>query len=117
MLFSILRATSFSSWPGVAPGSAATTFTVGRSRSGKFCTFIEWKANRPPSVSSTNSIRAGTGLRIDQAETFMRRDSSYWVTLADALAGLAELAVGAGALDTWTRSPSFRNPAPRTATA
>ncbi len=39
-LFSILRATSFSSCPGVAPGSAATTLTIGMSMSGKFCTFI-----------------------------------------------------------------------------
>jgi len=35
-----LRATSFSSCPGVAPGSAATTLTIGMSMSGKFCTFI-----------------------------------------------------------------------------
>jgi hypothetical protein len=39
--------------------------------SGKFCTFIARKPISPASVSSTNSMTAGIGLRIDQAETFM----------------------------------------------
>ena len=69
--FSSLRATSVSSWDGDAPGSAADTVTVGRSMSGQFCTFMALKDSRPPKVSSTNSITAGIGLRIDQAETFM----------------------------------------------
>ena len=67
MEFSTFLATSVSSWEGEAPGSEAVTVIVGRSRSGKFCTFIEWKASMPPKVSSTNTISAGTGLRIDQA--------------------------------------------------
>src|SRR6185369_2675456 len=68
--FSSLRATSVSSWAGAAPGSDAVTLTVGRSMSGKFCTFIALKDRMPPKLSSTNSINAGTGLRIDQEETF-----------------------------------------------
>ena len=65
--FSTLRATSVSSWPGEAPGSAATTVTMGRSMSGKFWIFIARKPIRPASVSITNSRIAGVGLRIDQA--------------------------------------------------
>ena len=61
--FSILRATSVSSCAGAAPGSAAVTVTVGRSMSGKFCTFIALKDSMPAKVSSTNSITAGIGLR------------------------------------------------------
>src|SRR6476620_4435914 len=68
--FSIFRATSVSSCDGDAPGSAAAIDTVGRSMSGKFCTFMAWKASSPANVSSTNSITAGIGLRIDQDETF-----------------------------------------------
>jgi len=71
MLFSILRATSFSSCAGDAPGSATVTEMVGRSMSGKFCTFIPLKDSRPPKVSSTNSINAGMGFLIDQVDTFM----------------------------------------------
>ncbi|MCY1381437.1 hypothetical protein D9M69_693440 [compost metagenome] len=70
-LFSILRATSFSSWVGAAPGRLATMVILGTSRSGKFCTFIDWNENSPASVSMTNSIAAGMGLRMDQAETFI----------------------------------------------
>jgi len=47
--------------------------TVGKSRSGKFCTFMALKLNTPAKVSNTNSITAGMGLRMDQAETFMTR--------------------------------------------
>src|SRR5688572_30054527 len=72
--FSILRATSVSSCAGAAPGSEAVTITVGRSMSGKFCTFIRLKDSTPPKVSSTNSITDGIGLRIDQAETFIMAD-------------------------------------------
>src|SRR5690606_5492447 len=75
MPFSSLRATSFSSWLGAAPGRLATTVTMGRSMSGKFCTFIAWKENSPASVSMTNSIAAGIGLRMDQADTFMAGSS------------------------------------------
>jgi hypothetical protein len=73
--FSILRATSVSSCAGAAPGSDAVTITVGRSMSGKFCTFMALKDSRPPKVSSTNSITAGIGLRIDQDETFIMAGS------------------------------------------
>ena len=45
---------------------------VGRSMSGKFCTFMALNAIRPPKVSSTNSISAGIGFLIDQVETFMQ---------------------------------------------
>ena len=69
--FSILRATSFSSCPGAAPGSEALTVTVGKSRSGKFWTFIDCQDKMPASVSSTKIISDGIGFRIDQAETFM----------------------------------------------
>ena len=69
--FSSLRATSFSSCAGAAPGSEAVTVTVGRSMSGKFCTFIALKDSSPPKLSSTNSITAAIGLRMDQAETFI----------------------------------------------
>ncbi len=75
MAFSILRATSVSSWPGAAPGRAAVTITTGRSMSGKFCTFIARNDSRPAKVSSTNSIAAGMGLRMDQAERFMAAGS------------------------------------------
>src|SRR4051794_2429155 len=71
MEFSILRATSVSSCAGAAPGSDAVTLTVGRSMSGKFCTFMALKDRKPANVSSTNSITAGIGLRIDQDETFI----------------------------------------------
>ena len=69
--FSSLRATSVSSWAGAAPGSVATTVMVGRSRSGKFCTFMALKLSTPAKVSMTNSISAGIGLRMDQADTFI----------------------------------------------
>ena len=69
--FSILRATSVSSWAGAAPGSRAVTRTVGKSMSGKFCTFIAWNDSIPAKLSRTNSITAGTGLRMDQDETFI----------------------------------------------
>src|SRR6478672_11129888 len=69
--FSILRATSVSSCAGAAPGSAAVTITVGRAMSGKFWIFIALNDSTPPKVSSTNSITAGIGLRIDQADTFI----------------------------------------------
>ena len=71
MLFSILRATSFSSCAGEAPGSATVTEIVGRSMSGKFCTFMALKDSRPPKVSSTNSISAGMGFLMDQVDTFI----------------------------------------------
>ena len=69
--FSSLRATSVSSCAGAAPGSEAETLTVGRSMSGKFCTFMALNDSMPPKVSSTNSITAGIGFLIDQEETFM----------------------------------------------
>src|SRR5687767_343972 len=69
--FSILRATSVSSCAGAAPGSEAVTVTVGRSMSGKFCTFMPLKARMPPKVSNTNTITAGMGLRMDQEETLI----------------------------------------------
>ena len=71
MLFSSLRATSVSSCAGAAPGRDADTLTVGRSMSGKFCTFMALKDSRPPKVSSTNSITAGIGFLMAQEETFM----------------------------------------------
>ena len=69
--FSILRATSVSICPGDAPGKVAVTMMVGKSRSGKFCTFMLLKASMPAKLSKTNSTTEGTGLRMDQAETFM----------------------------------------------
>ena len=39
-LFSILRATSVSSWAGTAPGNTAMMLTIGSSMSGMSCTFI-----------------------------------------------------------------------------
>src|SRR6218665_3882586 len=69
--FSILRATSVSSWAGDAPGSEATTVTVGSSMSGKFWIFIALKLTRPTSVSMMNSSTPGMGLRMDQEETFI----------------------------------------------
>ena len=57
--------------PGAAPGKEAVTLTVGRSMSGKFCTFIALKDSMPAKVSSTNSITAGMGFLIDQEETFI----------------------------------------------
>ena len=69
--FSIFRATSVSICTGAAPGKAAVMTMVGKSKSGKFCTFIWLKDNRPAKVSNTNNTTEGTGLRIDQAETFM----------------------------------------------
>lgn len=71
MAFSSLRATSVSSCAGAAPGSEAETLTVGRSMSGKFCTFMALNDSMPPKVSSTNSITAGIGFLIDQDDTFM----------------------------------------------
>ena len=56
---------------GAAPGKAAVMTMVGKSKSGKFCTFIWLKDSKPAKVSNTNNTTAGTGLRIDQAETFM----------------------------------------------
>ena len=69
--FSILRATSVSSCAGAAPGRTAVTVTVGRSMSGKFWIFIDWKPIRPTSVSMMNSSTDGVGLRIDQDETLI----------------------------------------------
>src|SRR5687767_10344346 len=77
MAFSILRATSVSSCAGAAPGSDAVTLTVGRSMSGKFCTFMALKDRKPAKDSSTNSITAGIGLRIDQEETFIMRGAPW----------------------------------------
>ena len=70
MEFSSLRATSVSNCAGAAPGNDAETLTVGKSMSGKFCTFMALKDKMPPNVSSTNSITAGIGFLIDQEETF-----------------------------------------------
>src|SRR5215217_7075153 len=69
--FSILRATSVSSWAGEAPGSVAVVMIVGRSMSGKFWIFIDRKLIRPRIVSMMNSSTAGTGFWIDQRETLM----------------------------------------------
>jgi hypothetical protein len=69
--FSILRATSTSSWSGDAPGKAAVTVTIGRSMSGNIWIFIALKAITPKNVSSTKARIAGIGLRIDQDETLM----------------------------------------------
>jgi hypothetical protein len=66
-----LRATSVSICPGAAPGKAAEMMMVGKSRSGKFCTFMLLKANIPAKLSKMNSTTDGTGLRMDHAETFM----------------------------------------------
>src|SRR5574337_300968 len=69
--FSILRATSVSSCAGAAPGRLALSTTVGRSMSGKFCTFIRAKDSMPSRLSMMKRSTPGTGLRIDHAETFM----------------------------------------------
>ena len=69
--FSILRATSVSSWAGEAPGSEALTMTMGRSTSGKFWIFIARKPISPISVSSRKSRIAGIGFLMDQEETFI----------------------------------------------
>jgi hypothetical protein len=113
MEFSSLRATSVSSCAGAAPGSEAVTVTVGRSMSGKFCTFIALKDSMPAKVSSTNSMTAGIGFLIDQEETFMSAPYllaavAGWRRLGQARRGTASL--------TRTRSPSFRKPAPLTMT-
>ena len=99
MAFSSLRATSVSSCAGAAPGKEALTVIVGRSRSGKFCTFMALKDSKPANVSITNSINDATGFLMDQAETFMD-----WAPY-----------FGLAALLTRTVSPSFKNPAPVTA--
>ena len=44
---------------------------VGKSRSGKFCTFIAEKDSMPARLAKTKNISAGTGLRMHQAETFI----------------------------------------------
>jgi hypothetical protein len=98
--FSSLRATSISSCEGATPGKLAVTVMVGTSRSGKFCTFMDPKAMKPATVSSTNSMTAGIGLRIDQEETL-------------SMASLYLLAgVGAGASTRRTVSPWLRNAPP-----
>src|SRR3989338_6128713 len=125
MLFSILRATSFSSCAGEAPGSATVTEIVGRSMSGKFCTFMALNDSRPPKVSSTNSISAGMGFLIDQVDTFMSNAPQLIAACALLVSaraifclksGACEVLLAGGVLTTRTRSPSFRKPAPRTAT-
>jgi hypothetical protein len=63
--FSILRATSVSSWAGAAPGRAAETMTIGRSMSMNCWIFMERKPITPSKVSMMNSNTAGTGLRIE----------------------------------------------------
>ena len=52
-------------------GSVALTVIVGKSRSGKFCTFIDCHDKMPAKVSRTKIISDGIGFFIDQAETFM----------------------------------------------
>jgi hypothetical protein len=74
--FSILRATSVSICAGAAPGSDATTVTVGKSMSGNCWIFIALKPTTPISVSITNSRIAGIGLRIDHEETLIATDVS-----------------------------------------
>src|SRR6185295_9543929 len=69
--FSILRATSVSSWAGDAPGSVAVTITVGRSMSGNCWIFMARKLITPTSVSMMNSSTDGIGLRMHHAETFI----------------------------------------------
>src|SRR5919112_5329980 len=73
--FSILRATSVSSWAGDAPGNDAVVMIVGRSMSGKFWIFIARKLIRPRIVSMMKSSTAGTGFWIDQRETLMAMTS------------------------------------------
>ena len=89
--FSNLRATSVSSCAGAAPGKEALTATVGSSRSGNCCTFMDLKAKMPANVSITKSMTAGIGFFIDHAETFIAI-ASY-------------LAAAAGAGTTLTKSP------------
>ena len=84
MAFSSLRATSVSICAGAAPGSDAVTLIVGRSMSGKFCTFIALKDMMPPKQSSTNSMTAGMGLRIDQEETLSMAGASSSAAAAEA---------------------------------
>ena len=71
MAFSILRATSVSIWAGAVPGRLAVTVMVGRSMSGKFCTFIDPNETMPAKQSMTNSMTAGMGFLIDQDETLI----------------------------------------------
>ena len=71
MAFSILRATSVSIWAGAVPGKLAVTLMVGRSMSGKFCTFIELNETMPAKHSMTNSMTEGIGFLIDQDETLI----------------------------------------------
>ena len=115
MAFSSLRATSVSNWAGAAPGRLADTDTVGSSRSGNCCTFIALKDMMPASVSSTNSMTAGMGFLIDQAETFMC--FAPYLLAAEAGATGAEgifgvVAAGLAASTTLTRSPSLKKPPP-----
>ena len=103
--FSSLRATSVSSCEGATPGRLAVTEMVGTSRSGKFCTFMDPKAMKPATVSSTNSMTAGIGLRIDHEETLIMA-SLYLV------AGAAERAEETAVSTTRTVSPWFKNAPP-----
>ena len=68
MAFSSLRATSVSNCAGAAPGRLADTETVGNSKSGNCCTFMELKASIPAKLSITKSITAGIGFLMDQAD-------------------------------------------------
>jgi hypothetical protein len=76
---SILRATSVSSCDGAAPSSAAVMLTCGRSVSGRSWISRLRKPMTPRKLSKMNSRTAGTGLRIDHAETFIARaPASTW---------------------------------------
>ena len=81
--FSTLRATSVSSCVGDAPSNAMLTVMMGNSMSGNCWMPNALKPPMPINVSSANSKIAGTGLRIDQADTFMGNgcQSKDWVNL------------------------------------
>ena len=68
-------ATSDSSCCGEAPESDTETITTGKSISGNCCTRIARNPCQPPRASRANNNTATSGLRIDQAETFMKLPS------------------------------------------
>ncbi len=73
--------------------------------SGNCWIFIALNEAMPTSVSTMNSSTAGSGLRIDQAETLTAMAASYFFAAA-----------AAAGSTTRTRSPSARKPTPLSTT-
>src|SRR5712691_9793653 len=76
VMLATASSTSFVTWlsssVGAAPDCVTVMETMGTSMLGKRVTGSFTKLIVPSSVSTANSTIAGTGLRIDQAETLMR---------------------------------------------